>query len=219
MLTCCPHCRTYFRVAAAQLKIRRGQVRCGACREVFDALDSLADETHFVPEPVPESASVPAAPAPPRRWPWVSGIVILLLVALGQLAYIFRSEIAVVAPELRPVLEAGCTLLGCRLARPVRPELIGIESSELVPEGTSLLLAATLKNRAPFAQDFPHLELTLTDTQDAALVRKILTPADYLPAGRDAAQGFAPLGELALRLRLTTEGVPAVGYRLYLFFP
>ncbi len=323
MLTCCPHCQTHFRVTAEQLKIRQGKVRCGACQEVFDALDSLSDEAPVLqgapvvppaaesesrrspdgtveplaaivtlesipaaanessdspaepepaqePEPEPESvpepetvpvpaptpepesepeaepkpeaepesepapepenpaavepaaeewAPVPAVPTPARRWPWVIGSVALLLVAAAQLAYIFRTELAVVAPELRPALLAGCELIGCTLPRPVKPELVGIETSDLAPEGNGLLLTATLKNRAPFEQDFPHLELTLTDTQDAALVRKVLTPADYLPAGQDAAQGFAARGEVAIRLTLTADDVPAVGYRLYLFFP
>lgn len=189
-------------------------------------------ETEPEPEPAPEPekpaavepaaeewAPVPAVPAPARRWPWVIGSVALLLVAAAQLAYIFRTELAVVSPELRPALVAGCELIGCTLPRPVKPELVGIETSDLAPEGNGLLLTATLKNRAPFEQDFPHLELTLTDTQDAALVRKVLTPADYLPAGQDAAQGFAARGEVAIKLTLAADNVPAVGYRLYLFYP
>jgi len=158
-------------------------------------------------------------PGPPRRWPWIGGIFVLLLVALGQLTYTFRSEIALLAPALRPALVAACELIGCTLARPARPDLIGIENSDLAPEGETLLLTATLKNSAPFAQDFPHLELTLTDARDVALVRKVLAPPDYLPPGAVAAQGFAARSDLALRLHLATDNLPAVGYRLYLFFP
>lgn len=33
----CPGCQTVFRVSAAQLALREGQVRCGTCRAVFDA--------------------------------------------------------------------------------------------------------------------------------------------------------------------------------------
>ena len=40
--TRCPGCATVFRVTAAQLALREGQVRCGHCRAVFDAND------HFV---------------------------------------------------------------------------------------------------------------------------------------------------------------------------
>ncbi len=317
MLTRCPHCETAFRVTTEQLKVRHGQVRCGQCRAVFDALDSLVDEPTVVvrapaavtenpapqveiaadeatatveepsvdslsempaegaaeetrrspgdaaedepaseapiavaeaaapaePETVPasETPAEPAAqdetdaaaeaplppaweavaspPPPPRRWPWAMGATLLLLLGFGQLTYLFRSELAVRIPELRPLLAAGCELVGCTLPRPRRPELVGIETSDLAPEGSGLLLTAMLKNRAPFAQDYPALELTLTDTQDQALVRKVLVPADYLPADRQEQAGFAAQGEVAVKLSLAAAGVPAVGYRLYLFYP
>ena len=165
-------------------------------------------------------------PPPFRRWPWIAGLLILLVLAAGQLLYIFRVELAVLAPELRPALLAGCEQLGCTLPRPQKAELIGIESSDLTPtEATGaagasrLLLTATLKNRAPFDQEYPHLELTLTDTQDTALLKKVLAPTEYLPADQDAATGFAANAEIAVRLPLEISGLPAVGYRLYLFYP
>jgi predicted Zn finger-like uncharacterized protein len=168
--------------------------------------------------PLPEEWTF-AAP-PPRRWPWVLGTLLLLALGGAQLLYHFRVELAVVAPELRPALVSACELLGCTVPRPRKPELAGIESSDLVPAGgDGLLLTATLKNRAPFAQEYPYLELTLTDTRDEALLRKVLAPADWLPAGQDAAAGFPARGEVAVRLLLEAPGVPAVGYRLYLFYP
>lgn len=39
--TRCPHCQTRFRVTPAQLELREGLVRCGACREIFSGLDHL----------------------------------------------------------------------------------------------------------------------------------------------------------------------------------
>jgi len=169
--------------------------------------------------PLPEEWAF-TEPPPPRRWPWALGALLLFVLGAGQLLYTFRVELAVVAPELRPTLEAGCALLDCTVPRPRKPELAGIESSDLVPAGADrLLLTATLKNRAPFAQEYPHLELTLTDTRDEALLRKVLAPADWLPAGQDAAAGFPARGEVAVRLLLEAPGVPAVGYRLYLFYP
>ena len=41
MLTVCPHCKTRFRISAAQLKAAQGQVRCGKCEEAFDAFEAL----------------------------------------------------------------------------------------------------------------------------------------------------------------------------------
>lgn len=53
MYTRCPECQTVFRITAAQLKARAGQVRCGRCQHVFDA------EAHLV--------EAPARPAPKKR--------------------------------------------------------------------------------------------------------------------------------------------------------
>lgn len=41
-ITRCPACGTLFRVVTDQLKISEGWVRCGKCREIFDASASLA---------------------------------------------------------------------------------------------------------------------------------------------------------------------------------
>ena len=43
MYTECSSCHTYFKITPAQLKVADGQVRCGNCGEVFNALDSLVD--------------------------------------------------------------------------------------------------------------------------------------------------------------------------------
>jgi predicted Zn finger-like uncharacterized protein len=41
LATQCPHCKTIFRVAQDQLKLRGGIVRCGSCHEIFDGNASL----------------------------------------------------------------------------------------------------------------------------------------------------------------------------------
>lgn len=169
---------------------------------------------------LPEEWVTPPSPAPARRWPWAIGVLLLLALGAGQLLYYFRVELAVMVPELRPTLVAACELAGCTVPHPRKPELAGIESSDLAPAGDErLLLTATLRNRAPFAQEYPYLELTLTDTHDAPLLRKVLAPTDWLPAGQNAAAGFAARGEVAVKLLLEAPGVPAAGYRLYLFYP
>jgi predicted Zn finger-like uncharacterized protein len=75
LATRCPHCHTTFRVAADQLKLRGGIVRCGTCQQVFDGNAALIDlDAVQAPEPVPVTAPAPepvpepvpeAAPAAP----------------------------------------------------------------------------------------------------------------------------------------------------------
>jgi predicted Zn finger-like uncharacterized protein len=62
LTTRCAHCHTVFRVTTAQLQVHAGQVRCGRCMQVFDALSGLALEPAPV-EAVQESVSAPVAAA------------------------------------------------------------------------------------------------------------------------------------------------------------
>jgi len=64
LATQCPHCHTTFRVAADQLKLRGGIVRCGSCQRIFDGnahlidLDKPAAPAPSTPAPVPATAPV-----------------------------------------------------------------------------------------------------------------------------------------------------------------
>jgi hypothetical protein len=82
-----------------------------------------------------------------------------------------------------------------------------------------IVLNALLRNRAPFAQEYPDLELTLTDNGDQPVIRRVLEPADYLQERRSApAAGLAGGAEETVRIYLDTSGVPATGYQLFLFY-
>jgi len=168
-----------------------------------------------------------AEPPPKTRHAAAWGVLALLALALllAQAAHHYRTEIAVLAPQARPYLAAACARIGCELTLPRRPELMSIESSELQTDGQRdgvILLHAVLRNRAPFPQEYPALELTLTDANEAPVARRVLMPADYLlerPAAELVPQGVPPVGEVVLRVPLDTRRLNATGYRLYLFFP
>lgn len=44
--TTCPSCKTRFKINESQLQARQGQVRCGACGQVFNANTTLEKPTH-----------------------------------------------------------------------------------------------------------------------------------------------------------------------------
>jgi predicted Zn finger-like uncharacterized protein len=194
----------------------------------------------FDPSRRPARATAPAPSAPdddapipeflvrdePRRRPllWASAALLAALALAAQGAYRYRTELAVLVPEARPQLEAACRAIGCAVSLPRRPELMAIESSDLQADGKSenvIVLNAVLRNRAPFPQEYPALELTLTDDADRPVVRRVLRPSDYLGAARgtQASAGIAAGAEAAFRLDLDASRARATGYRLYLFFP
>jgi predicted Zn finger-like uncharacterized protein len=186
--------------------------------------ESLAAE-HADGEPDDElvETAFDDAPKPQRRrWPWAISGILALVALLAQLVFHFRVELAVLQPALKPGLIAVCKSLGCEVLLPRHAEFLGIEASDLHPDPSQkgrLLLAATLRNHAPFAQELPTIELTLNDFADKALIVRDLAPREYLPKEIDVGQGFASNGELAINLTLDVGDVPAAGYRIYLFYP
>jgi len=174
-------------------------------------------------EPMPEFLE---EEAPRTRYTVAWGLAALLALAalVGQLAHHYRTEIATLLPQTRPFLAEGCRLLDCELRLPRRPDLLSIESSDLQADNrrdSLIVLNAVIRNRAPFAQEHPALELTLTDAADKALVRRVLRPTEYMQAAarEPLAQGIGPGSETVVRVHFDTQGVRATGYRLYLFYP
>jgi predicted Zn finger-like uncharacterized protein len=168
------------------------------------------------------SETFPEPPPPPRRWPWVIGSLAALAAIGLQTALAFRVELAVVWPETRSALIALCDFADCEVGLPTKVALVSIEASDLVPDKEHtgrLALTATLKNRAPFTQQFPHLELTLTDTADKAIARKVLAPTDYLPPKTAFANGMLPNADIMVNIGVDPGEMTASGYRLYLFYP
>ena len=64
-VTQCPHCRTSFRVNRAQLGAARGVVRCGACLELFNALQQLSEADRQLVRAAEQPAPPPRAELPP----------------------------------------------------------------------------------------------------------------------------------------------------------
>lgn len=152
---------------------------------------------------------------------WAAAATVLALLLLAQGVLVFRNEIAQSSPEARKLMQGVCAGMGCELPLPRDASLIGIEGSDIRPDASReayFTLQATLRNRADFEQAYPHLEITLTDARDRALVRRVLEPRQWLPA-EAAKDAFAAHGELAARIGFEAPAVAAAGYRVYAFYP
>ena len=154
-------------------------------------------------------------------WLWATASLFLLLLLLAQSAYFFRVDLAARLPILKPALVASCKILRCSVPLPQHTDLIGIESSELEADPINenqITLNALLRNRAPYAQAFPNLELTLNDGQDQALSRHMFFPTDYLPQTESKVAGLLANHELSIKLRLNITDLKPLGYRLVLLY-
>ena len=156
-----------------------------------------------------------------RTWPWAIAVIPLLLILLLQTTYFFRVDLAARLPGLKPALIGYCQILHCSVTLPQHTDLIGIESSELEADPANenqITLNALLRNRAPYTQAFPNLELTLNDNQDKPLARRKFIPADYLPQTENETLGLQANHELGIKLHLNTADLKPSGYRLVLLY-
>lgn len=78
MFTECPACQTMFRVTGAILRAGHGQVECGQCHTIFDAIERLIDDIpENQPQIAPDSSPVlpPVEPElPPATAAWVNDL-------------------------------------------------------------------------------------------------------------------------------------------------
>ena len=163
----------------------------------------------------------PAPPARPSR-AWAFGVAFLALVLALQLAYAWRATLAQRYPVLRPVLESACANIGCTVPWVNDEAALKLEDSELleVPgKPGQIALQARIRNLSAAAQEFPHLELTLTDITGQTAVRRVLRPADYLGRAPAVGEVMAGASEALISVRLETGRVRPTGYELLLFYP
>ena len=166
-----------------------------------------------------------------QRWLGCGTIGLLLATLAMQLAFHFRGDLSLLFPTIKPYFEALCARAGCSLPLPRRADMMSIESSDLQADPLNpgvMMLSATLRNRAPFSQNLPALELTLTDGQDQPLARRVLPSADYASGASAASVAAGSAGgliafpsgsELPVKVYFDASAIQPTGYRLYLFYP
>ena len=157
--------------------------------------------------------------SPLMRAMLVSASVLLALLLLAQWAVQDRDRLAAQYPASLPLLNSLCRPLACQVGPVRRIESVVIDSSNLVRRlGNFYAFDLVLKNSAPMAVAVPALELSLTDSRDAVISRRVFLP-DELPG---APVLLPPQGALSMSLRLSIadSGVSSMtGYRALVFYP
>jgi hypothetical protein len=162
------------------------------------------------------------AASEPRQAGWSALAVVAGLALILQVAYVWRSTLVSQYQATRPYFEIACEHLGCTLPWGRDIATLKVESSDLIEElGTKgrFLLTATIANRAGVVQDYPYIELSLTDTNNQTLARRVLPPDAYLGASLVRGGGMAPGASAAINVRIDSQLGNAAGYHVELFFP
>ncbi len=189
-----------------------------------DGLEGARDERSATEDQEP--AFLRETPAVKRQISVVfgGGSVLLALLLVVQLAVIYRTEITTRWPEMRPTLVQLCGLFGCNVGWPTRAELLAVVGTELqaIPGTDVLELTAIVRNRAGFKVALPAIEVTLTDTTNRTLARKVFAPVDYLAsAGEPSSRiddGIGASSDLTIRVAFEARGITAAGFVVYPFY-
>lgn len=157
--------------------------------------------------------------SPIRRVLWALACLVALLL---QVAREERDALVAREPRLRPALQQLCDWTGCELSALRQINSITIEGASFSreKEGDAYRLAFTLRNGSRVPLAMPSIELTLLDTQERALVRRVLSPAQF---SAPAVLGPGAENNTSLPMQLSGSEAaglgPVAGYNLVAFYP
>jgi hypothetical protein len=149
---------------------------------------------------------------PPLPWAWIV-VPVLLLALLLQIALADRNRLAA-DRDWRPRIAALCGVFGCSIPPWHEPAALHVTSRDLRPHPTLpgvLVVSATFRNDAPYAQPWPQLQLSLQNLDGESLGLRRFAPREYL--GTTPAAGGIGAGQSAsIRLEILDPGKRAVAF-------
>ena len=159
----------------------------------------------------------------PRQHSFLSILIslLLLLVFIGLSVYFLRGKIASEYPQLKPALERVCKKLNCTIDLPKNLGLISIGNSDMQEDDdyqAVINLSSSLQNNATYSQAYPNIELTLTDSDDTPVIKKLIKPKDYLVSKKKLAQGLAPHEIANIKIALRVDEASVASYRILLLY-
>ncbi len=156
-----------------------------------------------------------------RRGIWLIGISLLILTAVAQSTYYLRDHIALHYPHIKPFLTMICERINCTISLPQKVDFLVIDDSDIKEDSERMGLmrfSTILINTGEYAVAYPKLELTLTDMNEQPVLRRVLTPKDYLPEPSNAKKGLNAGEHIQIQLPITTDGIAVAGYRVFVTY-
>jgi predicted Zn finger-like uncharacterized protein len=185
-----------------------------APRAPGEEIDEIAYEERF-------AWSKPRRPQRSNAF-YATAIPLLVIALVLQLLFHYRDAVAAHWPAAKPALTRACELVGCAI-HPLRdPQYLSIDASDLQADPAHrglLILTASVRSRAAWPLAYPHLEFTLTDANNATVVRRVLAPTDYAGGTAELGAGIPAGGDVAIKLFIDASTTTQAGYLLYLFYP
>jgi len=215
----------------------------------IDPLDAIPKDSVVLPgaseiqsdleqDPVgaPVAASVPEAVDTPQflktdlapaakgdrasRFVWASLSALLVCALAVQVVVQERDRIVATAPSMATWLQPVCQVLGCRISPLQQIEAIVIDHSSFSKaQSEGYVLGFAVKSTALTEVAIPSLELTLTDMQDRAVVRRVFSPRELGYQSQVLSPGGEWSGSVPVDVKLADGSERISGYRLLAFYP
>ncbi len=155
----------------------------------------------------------------------VKAVLCLVAIALtGGLAFQIllheRDRIAALYPSARAWIVSACRPLNCKVSPFRQIDAITIDASSFAKiRLDTYRLSVVLKNSAPYDLAAPALEMTLTDSQDQAVIRRVVALSEFMPAGSTILADSEWSGNMMINLRPGAGADRVSGYRVLAFYP
>jgi predicted Zn finger-like uncharacterized protein len=154
--------------------------------------------------------------------------VALLGLLFFQVVFSQRHHLSAANPSLKTGFTSFCQTLGCTIEAFKNIDVFKIDSSSFQKSaiGTTdsaqtqtFALKLALKNSADIAIEMPAVELTLTDANDKAVLRRVLLVKDLGFNGDTLAANSDWSGAMTLAVTPSSNMPAITGYRVLLFYP
>lgn len=138
-------------------------------------------------------------------------LTVIVLIAIACVAaVIFNQRLMAAFPQTEPYFDNVCRTIPCPGFYLHQIESFVVSKTNLRPldESGNYALEVTVMNGSSTAQAVPDLQIELVDDNDGSLLRKTLTPPEFLDPGQ-ADESIAARGQLTVRVNLQTNVTPA----------
>lgn len=138
-------------------------------------------------------------------------LTVIVLIAIACVAaVIFNQRLMAAFPQTEPYFDNVCRTIPCPGFYLHQIESFVVSKTNLRPldESGNYALEVTVVNSSSTAQAVPDLQIELVDDNDGSLLRKTLTPPEFLDPGQ-ADESIAARGQLTVRVNLQTNVTPA----------
>jgi len=149
------------------------------------------------------------------RMLWLLCTIVILLLAVSQIAWFNRDELLGRYPQMLPWVKELCVQLPCKVTRFRDFSAINLINRDVRDHPrfkNTLLVNATMANQSHTIQPFPGVQLTLYDTNGQLIAHRIFQPHDYLDESINIDDGMAPNIPIHFVLEVIDSSKDAVSF-------